>query len=230
MRKDLGAHVNICLLTPQICKYCGAEHVRGEMTKHLRTCQAYPIVCPKGCREVVPRSNLPRHLEHCQETRFSHFTANNCFEIFNMEEQPDEVLRDWFKSLEFDPTYFTLTRVDQGRVFVSLSEKGARLADEGFLFTVRVSFALLVCLTLEQGLFHAFSSRSFPYVRTPIFSEEAPLYTFCPPITWVDCPFHTSYFGNCPFRHKASVTQACRYWKIGVHFNRMEGLPAHCFL
>ena len=43
------------------------------------------------------------------------------------------------------------------------------------------------------------------------------MHTFSPPLALVDCPLHASWMGgSCPFRHKTSANQVCRYWKIGT--------------
>lgn len=59
--------------------------------------------------------------------------------------------------------------------------------------------------------------RNFPFARPPIFDSNVPHPTFCPPLQLVDCPLHVNWFGgSCPFRHKTSANQVCRYWKIGI--------------
>ena len=58
-RMNQQIHSVDCLMRPHKCEYCHDEgpyqHITGE---HLETCRRYPVQCPNGCKEKLPREEV----------------------------------------------------------------------------------------------------------------------------------------------------------------------------
>lgn len=58
-RVKLSCHLNDCPRRPHNCEYCGEEgpyqYIVGD---HLETCCKYPVQCPNGCKEKIPREEV----------------------------------------------------------------------------------------------------------------------------------------------------------------------------
>lgn len=58
-RVKLSCHLNDCPMRPHNCEYCGEEgpyqYIVGD---HLETCCKYPVECPNGCQENLPREEV----------------------------------------------------------------------------------------------------------------------------------------------------------------------------
>ena len=53
------AHSGECPMRPHNCNYCGDEGPYQCITgEHLETCLKYPVQCPNGCQEKIPRGNV----------------------------------------------------------------------------------------------------------------------------------------------------------------------------
>ena len=57
-RMTRSRHSKKCQMRPHNCKYCGEEGSYRKMVQdHLQTCRRYPVPCPNGCREQIPRED-----------------------------------------------------------------------------------------------------------------------------------------------------------------------------
>ena len=58
-RVGLSCHMDDCPRRPYNCEYCGEEgpyqYIVGD---HLETCCKYPMQCPNGCKEKLPREEV----------------------------------------------------------------------------------------------------------------------------------------------------------------------------
>lgn len=53
------AHSGECPMRPHNCEYCGDEGPYQCITgDHLETCRRYPVQCPNGCQEKLPREEV----------------------------------------------------------------------------------------------------------------------------------------------------------------------------
>ena len=58
-RKDQQTHSVSCLMRTHKCKYCHDEGPYQRITgEHLETCRRYPVQCPNGCKEKLPREEV----------------------------------------------------------------------------------------------------------------------------------------------------------------------------
>ena len=57
-RMTQSRHSEECQMRPHNCKYCGKEGPYWKMVQdHLQTCRRYPVKCPNGCSERIPRED-----------------------------------------------------------------------------------------------------------------------------------------------------------------------------
>ena len=56
-RTTQSRHLKECQMRPHKCKYCGEEGPYGEIANkvHQKRCRRYPVRCPNGCNERIPR-------------------------------------------------------------------------------------------------------------------------------------------------------------------------------
>ena len=53
------AHSVECPMRPYNCEYCGDEGpYQCIIGDHLETCRRYPVQCPNGCQEKIPREDI----------------------------------------------------------------------------------------------------------------------------------------------------------------------------
>ena len=58
-RKDQQTHSVSCLMRTHKCKYCHEDGPYQCITgEHLETCRRYPVQCPNGCKEKLPREEV----------------------------------------------------------------------------------------------------------------------------------------------------------------------------
>ena len=51
-------HLNECPMRPHECQYCGKEGPYRKIVQgHLNSCRRYPVRCPNGCNERIPRED-----------------------------------------------------------------------------------------------------------------------------------------------------------------------------
>ena len=57
-RMTQSRHVKECQMRPHTCKYCGEEGQYWKIVQdHLQSCLRYPVRCPNGCNEQIPRED-----------------------------------------------------------------------------------------------------------------------------------------------------------------------------
>ena len=58
-RMNQQTHSVSCLMHPHKCEYCSEEGPYQCITgEHLETCRRYPVQCPNGCKEKLPREEV----------------------------------------------------------------------------------------------------------------------------------------------------------------------------
>ncbi|CAB3985561.1 TNF receptor-associated factor 3-like [Paramuricea clavata] len=64
LRRGLEEHMKKeCTFKKIPCEYCGSEQSQPLMEEHCNTtCTKFPLKCPKGCGNKVPRSEMENHL------------------------------------------------------------------------------------------------------------------------------------------------------------------------
>ena len=63
-RMNQQTHSVSCLMRPHKCEYCGEEGPYQRITgEHLETCRRYPVQCPNGCKEKLPREEVLREVK-----------------------------------------------------------------------------------------------------------------------------------------------------------------------
>ena len=57
-RMTQSRHSQKCQMRPHSCEYCGEKGPYQKMVQdHLHTCRRYPVKCPNGCCERIPRED-----------------------------------------------------------------------------------------------------------------------------------------------------------------------------
>ena len=70
-RNQICDHFSVCPRRPYKCEYCqGYDSFYEDVSRnHWSICDFYPIECPKGCTETVPRQNVRDHVaKYCSMT------------------------------------------------------------------------------------------------------------------------------------------------------------------
>ena len=63
---DLNDHLQKdCPKRDSICEYCGERLFYDELNKHWGQCEKFPVSCPNGCEQRIPRNTLLLHQQHC---------------------------------------------------------------------------------------------------------------------------------------------------------------------
>lgn len=185
------------------CTGCLNFYPEENYLEHFNSCPNVASPCPKGCGEVITRKNRSEHLSRCQ-SKNNEFISSG-IELFNMEGVDDEILHDWLQLLDFDYGIFKAIPQENNRIWL-VSIRTPR----------QYSAAIPGEVDIVQDLKKTLIQKNFPFVRDPLNANDVPEYEFCPPLSYIDCPFHPNWFaGRCPFRHRPFPNQMCRYWKIG---------------
>ena len=67
-RMTQQAHSVECPMRPHNCEYCGDEGpYQCIIGDHLDTCRRYPVQCPYGCQEKIPREDVIREVKLKEE-------------------------------------------------------------------------------------------------------------------------------------------------------------------
>ena len=67
-RMTQQAHSVECPMRPHNCEYCGDEgSYQCIIGDHLDTCRRYPVQCPNGCQEKIPREDVIREIKLKEE-------------------------------------------------------------------------------------------------------------------------------------------------------------------
>ena len=70
-RDQICDHVSTCPRRPYQCEYCQEYNsFYGDVLRnHWPVCHFYPVLCPNGCSESIPRQNLREHIaQYCSMT------------------------------------------------------------------------------------------------------------------------------------------------------------------
>ena len=65
-RREIPEHLTKCPKRPFTCKYCQKynSYYDDVCNHHLSVCECYPILCPNGCSETIPRRSIGEHIEN----------------------------------------------------------------------------------------------------------------------------------------------------------------------
>ena len=70
-RNQIWDHLSVCPRRPYKCEYCQGYNSFFEdvSCNHWPICDFYPILCPNGCKECIPRQNMHDHVvKYCSMT------------------------------------------------------------------------------------------------------------------------------------------------------------------
>lgn len=52
-----------CLWRIVCCPYCNESHPKSQEQMHTESCPLFPLNCINGCEQIIPRIQMPNHLE-----------------------------------------------------------------------------------------------------------------------------------------------------------------------
>ncbi|XP_008266670.1 TNF receptor-associated factor 5 isoform X2 [Oryctolagus cuniculus] len=69
LRRDLNEHLSAyCQFREEKCLYCKKDVVVMDLQNHEENlCPEYPVSCPNKCLQIIPRTEVNRHLAVCPE-------------------------------------------------------------------------------------------------------------------------------------------------------------------